>query len=429
MPPLTSDEKAHIYSTVLANPYIPIKPTRKQLEFLLAEDKVVFYGGAAGGGKSYALLMAALQYVAYPQYSALLLRRTLPELATPPKGLMAIAKEWLSPTDAKMIDGGRIWKFPSGATLIFGYLEHEDDKFRYQGAEYQSVGFDELSQFTQTQYEYLFSRLRKATDNPVPLRVRSASNPGGRGHQWVKEMFIEPAGDPQGRYIPSKLHENPYLEQDSYIESLSHLDVVTRAQYLNGDWDIQAAGNFFKRQWFEVVPDHPKYGVRKMRYWDMAGSKDGDYTVGALVGIYKGVYYIIDLRRVRETPGQVEALIKQTAELDGREVAVRTEEEPGSSGLAVTHHYATQVLVGWDYKGIRATGDKATRAGPFSSAAEYGNVKILKGAWNGAFLDELTLFPDGSHDDQVDAVSGAIGQLSMGDANRFLSSKVGKFRS
>ena len=102
---------------------------------------------------------------------------------------------------------------------------------------------------------------------------------------------------------------------------------------------------------------------------------------------------------------------------------------PGSSGLAVTHHYATKVLVGWDYRGIRATGDKVTRAGPFSSAAEHGNVKIMRAPWNGALLDELTLFPEGGHDDQVDAVSGAVGQLSSGDANRFLASKVGKVRS
>jgi predicted phage terminase large subunit-like protein len=404
-----------------------VKPTRKQAEFLLEGGKEAFYGGAAGGGKSYALLMAALMYVAYPQYSALLLRRTFPELSQR-NGLMDIARTWLSTTDAKPGDQGRLWTFPSGATLTFGYLENENDKYRYQGSEFQFIGYDELSQFSESQYLYLFSRLRRAVDNPVPERMRSASNPGGVGHQWVKDRFIDPVTKTDGRvYIPSKLQENPYLDRESYEANLANLDAVTRAQYLNGDWDIQAAGNFFKRQWFEVVDGCPGQ-ARRLRYWDMAGTTDGDYTVGALVGLLNGVYYIIDIRRARETPGQVEQLIKQTAELDGRTVPVRTEEEPGSSGLAVTHHYATQVLVGWDYKGIRATGDKATRAGPFSSAAEHGNVKVLRAAWNNALLDELTLFPDGSHDDQVDAVSGAIGQLSEGDANRFLASYVGRRR-
>lgn len=412
---------------MLNNPYIPVKPTSKQVEFLLCRGKESFYGGAAGGGKSFALLMAALMYVAYPQYSALLLRRTFPELSQR-NGLMDIARQWLSGTDAKPSDQGRLWTFPSGATLAFGYLENENDKYRYQGAEYQFIGYDELSQFTESQYLYLFSRLRRAVDNPVPERMMSASNPGGIGHQWVKERFIEPVEVVPGRvFVPSKLTENPYLDRASYEANLANLDAVTRAQYLDGNWDIQAAGNFFKRQWFQIVDSYPGL-TRKLRYWDMAGTTDGDYTVGALVGLYQGVYYIIDIRRVRETPGQVELLVKQTAELDGRTVPVRSEEEPGSSGLAVTHHYASRVLVGWDYKGIRATGDKATRAGPFSSAAEHGNVKIIRGAWNNALLDELTLFPEGAHDDQVDAVAGAIGQLSAGDASRFLSSRVGKVR-
>ncbi len=425
MSALTPKQKAVIYGTVLKNPYIPVEPTRKQAEFLVRDEEEVIYGGAAGGGKSIALLISALQYVAYPDYSALLLRRTLPELEAPPSGLLEVAKRWLTPTDAVKSAGGRIWKFPSGATLTFGYLADEDDKYHYQGTEYQSIGFDELSQFTKTQYEYLFSRLRRTQDNPVPSRMRATSNPGGKGHDWVKEKFIT---NPNAVFIPAWLEDNPYIVAEEYNRNLEHLDPVTRAQLRRGDWDIQAAGNFFKRQWFEFVDSCPAQ-ARRLRYWDTAGTKDGDYTVGALVALYQGVYYILDIRRARETPGQVELLIKQTAELDGRSIPVRTEEEAGSSGLAVTHHYATQVLVGWDYRGIRPTGDKTTRAGPFSSAAEHGNVKIIRAPWNNALLDELTLFPEGSHDDQVDAVSGAIGQLSAGDANRFLVSRVGKVRS
>ncbi|MCJ7629594.1 MAG: phage terminase large subunit, partial [Longimicrobiales bacterium] len=130
----------------------------------------------------------------------------------------------------------------------------------------------------------------------------------------------------------------------------------------------------------------------------------------------------------KETPGQVELLVKQTAALDGVEVPVRIEEEPGSSGVALTHHYATSVLVGHDFKGIKTMKDKATRAAPLSSAAEYGNVKLVRGPWNNAFLDEAVLFPGGEHDDQIDAVSGAVNALTSSDAGRFAAVHVGKMR-
>jgi len=423
---LTPELKGYIHKTVLGNPYIPVKPTRKQLKFLVAKEKEVFYGGAAGGGKSFAMLIAALQYVQYPGYSALLLRRTLKELESPPNGLLVVAKDWLMGTDAKPTDGGRIWTFPGGATLTFGYLENEDDKYRYQGSEYQFIGFDELTQFTQTQYEYLFSRLRKTTDNICPSRMRSTSNPGGRGHLWVKEMFIT-GQHPDRRFIPALLTENPYLDQTDYINSLSHLDPVTRAQLLKGDWDIQVSGNFFKRPWFEIISERPRH-IKSIRYWDLAASKEGDYTVGSLVGEANGIYYICDVQRLRETPGQVEALVRQVAEIDGVETPVRMEQEPGSSGINTIDHYARDVLKGYNFKGDRVTGDKTTRAGPLSSASEAGNVKLIKGIWNNAWLDEAMLFPEGEHDDQIDATSGALNQLTKSDSSRFKVIHVGKVR-
>lgn len=424
MPPLTIEDKAFLTATVLDNKYIPLRPTKKQLEFLLIKDEECFYGGAAGGGKSIAMLMAALQYAEQPGYSALLLRRTLPELESPPSGLLVVAKDWLKGTDAKMSDGGKIWTFPSGATLTFGYLQDEDDKYRYQGTEYQFIGFDELTQFTETQYQYLFSRLRRTKDNPVPSRMRATSNPGGRGHVWVKERFIS---TPLVKYIPASLRDNPYLLSTEYERNLNQLDPVTRAQLLNGDWDIQVSGNFFKRGWFELVDEYPR-DARTVRYWDLAASKEGDYTVGALVAEVRGVYYVIDMQRLRETPGQVEALVKQTANLDGVETPIVIEQEPGSSGLNTIDHYARDVLKGYNFRGDRVTGDKRTRAGPLSSASEAGNVKLVRGRWNSAFLDEAMLFPEGEHDDQIDAVSGALSALKGVDSSRFQVIHVGKIR-
>lgn len=229
--------------TILENKYIPKRPhpitgesgpTPKQAAFLNLWCKEALYGGAAGGGKSDALLMGALQFVNEPGYSAIIFRRTYADLALP-GALMDRSEEWLGGTDAHWNSIKHIWTFPSGATLTFGNLEHERDKYRYQSAEFQYIAFDELTQFLESQYRYLFSRLRRLEGSFVPLRMRSASNPGGIGHDWVKRRFLV-EGEAHGRvFIPAKLDENPYLDQATYIQSLSELDPITRRQYLEGD--------------------------------------------------------------------------------------------------------------------------------------------------------------------------------------------------
>jgi predicted phage terminase large subunit-like protein len=389
---------------------------------LTTDKKEVLYGGAAGGGKSDALLMAALQYVEVPGYRAIIFRRTYPQLSQP-DGLIPRAEEWLSKTDAtgtKYLDGMPTkWKFPSGAELHFGHMQYEKDRLNYQGGAYHFTAFDELTHFTAKQYRYLFSRRRKLKEDiKVPLRTFSASNPGGDGHEWVKQRFIV-EGKLKGReYISAKLKDNPSLDSETYIESLMELDPTTRAQLLNGDWSAREPGNLFQRQWFPIVAEGP--GVLKLvRYWDMAATeaklgKDPDWTVGVLMGFHRGVFYIEDIKRTRSTPQNVEALIKQTAVMDGREVRIYMEQEPGSAGVTVIDHYRRNVLRGFAFWGHKTTGAKATRAAPVSSQAEAGNVKLVQGPWIGDFLDEVEVFPLGTHDDQVDAMSGAFEMLNKG---------------
>lgn len=372
------------------------------------------YGGAAGGGKSDALLMAALQFVDVPHYNAIIFRRTYSDL-TLPEALIARSIEWLKPTHAKWHAIEHIWHFPSGASLAFGNLEHENDKYRYQSAAFQYIAFDELTQFTETQYRYLFSRLRRLKDSNIPLRMRSASNPGNIGHDWVKRRFLI-EGEKHGRvFIPAKLDENPNLDRETYIESLSELDPITRRQYLEGDWTARHGGSIFKREWFKIVNEAPAH-IKKVRFWDLAATKpkqgkDPDYTVGVLLGELNGVYYVIDVRRFRKAPLQVETIIKQTAMLDGHETRIYMEQEPGSSGVAQVDYYARQVLKGFSFWGVKTTGAKEERATPVSSAAGAGNIKLVNGTWVSSFLDEFEAFPLGSHDDQVDATSGAFEQL------------------
>jgi hypothetical protein len=232
-------------------------PHPRQHAFLWLSCDEAFYGGAAGGGKSDALLMAALQYVDVPNYAALIVRKTFAQL-TKAGAIMDRSLDWLKNTDAKWNGNEHKWTFPSGATLEFGHLQTSNDKYNYQGPEFQFVGFDELTQFDEDDFIYLSSRLRKPSAGPlsqVPLRLRSASNPGGKGHRWVKRRYIERLprpGDPEdtpekcaGRiFIPAKVKDNPSIDQDAYRRSLSALDPQTRKQLEDGDWNARPPGDW-----------------------------------------------------------------------------------------------------------------------------------------------------------------------------------------
>ncbi len=153
------------------------------------------YGGAAGGGKSDALLMDALQYVDVPSYAALLVRKTYRDLALP-GAIMDRALSWLRPAGIPWSQGDHRFTFPSGASLTFGYLNTPADRYRYQSAEFQYVGVDELTQFTEDAYTYLLTRLRRRVGSDVPIRARAGTNPGNIGHEWVRARFI-PWRDPR----------------------------------------------------------------------------------------------------------------------------------------------------------------------------------------------------------------------------------------
>lgn len=374
----------------------------------------VLFGGAAGGGKSDAMLMAALQYVHVKAYSALILRRTYPQLAQE-GGLIPRSQEWLAGTDAKWSAVDKTWTFPSGAVLAFGHMAYETTKYDYQSGEYQFIGFEELTQFSETQYRYMHSRTRRLLDSDIPIRVFSTSNPGGIGHDWVRARFID-AQDPGRAFIASALDDNPSLDRESYVRSLDNLDPVTRSQLLNGDWTVREPGGMFERGWFEIIDEAPA-NIPAVRYWDLAATEakpgsDPDWTVGALLSYAAGITYVCDIVRLRAKPGDVERTIRRTAEADGRGVRIHMEQEPGSSGVNVIDHYRRNVLPEFAFYGDKVTGDKTERARPLSSAAQAGNVKLVRGAWNAAFIDEAEAFPVCAHDDQVDAVSGGRSKLA-----------------
>lgn len=397
--------------------YIPHIPTPKQAAFLLLTNREAFYGGAAGGGKSDALLMAALQYVDIPGYRAILFRRTYADLSLP-GALMDRAHTWLSPfPDVKWNEKDKTFTFPSGATLTFGYLEHDNDKYRYQGSEFQFIGFDELTHITLNSYRYMFSRLRRLLGSEIPLRVRGASNPGGTGHEWVKLRFLIEGPEKNRVFIPAGLDDNPHLDADEYKESLAELDPITREQLMNGNWEVKTDHGIFDRDWFEIIDAIPPGYWKEVRYWDFAATevkpgKDPDWTVGLKLLEQNGIYIVADIRRKRARPSGVETLVKNTAMMDGTKTYIYVEQEPGASGVQVVDYYARNVLKGYAMKGNRNTGNKVERARPVSSAAEQGRIMVLRANWNSDFFDELEAFPMSTHDDQVDAFSGAFSKIS-----------------
>lgn len=266
--------------------FTPQKPTPRQAEFLARTDLEALFGGSAGGGKSSALLIAALQYVDVPGYSALILRRTFTDLALP-GSIMDRAREWLTGSAATWNDRDKRWTFPSGATLQFGYCDTARDVYRYQGTEVQFLGIDELTQWPEQSYRYLLSRLRRREGLAVPLRARVASNPGGIGHHWVRRRFVDPA-TAVGAYVPARLDDNPHLDRDSYRKSLELLDSTTRAQLLDGTWVADGSGLVYAydptRNDAPAVPTLTRhvlgidYGVTDATAFVVVGWKERDPT-------------------------------------------------------------------------------------------------------------------------------------------------------
>ena len=406
-------------ATVFDNPYIPHKPTLKQAEFLTNPKPEVLFGGAAGGGKSDGLLMAGLQWVAFTKYAAIILRTSYQDL-TLPDGLIPRSHEWLGDTDAKWNEQTHTWRFPSKATLTFGYLENANDVFRYKSSAYQFIGWEELTEFPREyDYTYLFSRKRKLKGSKVPTLVRATTNPDGIGAEWVYNRFQPDDAtkrDSSRDFISSLLDDNPHIDQADYERSLANLDPVTQLQLRRGVWKVTKEGNKFKRDWFSFVDRSPD-GGKAVRYWDLAATepkkgKNPDWTVGARVKLLDGIYYIENIERLQGNPGEVEKKIIETAEMDGVEVLIYMEQEPGASGKIVIDSFARHGLAGYAFEGVKPTGNKEVRANVFSAACYNKNVKIVRANWNSDFINECLPFPNPNvHDDQVDATSGAIAKL------------------
>lgn len=244
-----------------------ISITKKQQKFITSEAFETLFGGAAGGGKSYGQLVDALLYaLKYPKSKQIIFRSTFADLE---KSLIRVSLDVYPLSIADYNSSKHTWKFNNGSIIDFGYIQYEKDVYQYQSAEYDVIRFDELTHFTEFMYTYMISRCRGA--NPYPKRIKSSTNPGGIGHTWVKERFID-IGEPNvihnckletGEevtriFIPSLVTDNKFmLDYDpEYIKRLDALPEKERKALKYGDWDIYDGMFFpeFKRSIHVIKP-------------------------------------------------------------------------------------------------------------------------------------------------------------------------------
>lgn len=305
--------------------WCPQVPTPAQQVFLALTCSEGLFGGAAGPGKSSGLLMDGLQHADEPRFAALALRRTYADLSLP-GALMDRAADWLRPTGAHWNDTRKTWTFPSSATLTFGYLETERDKYRYAGAEFQRIYFDELTQFEESQYRFLQSRLRRTVGIRIAPASRSGSNPGGVGHDWVLKRFVDPkTRAPDVEFIPAKLSDNPHVDADEYRRALSKLDETTRQQLEEGIWVRDSGGQLHKfdraRNVIKELPALP-YGVE----WsyglcvDLGSSETVPTTAFGVTCWHPHspiVYVAMSFKRANMGPSDIAEQIRGTDEIEG----------------------------------------------------------------------------------------------------------------
>ncbi len=452
-------------------PILPMRPHGgPQEQFHATPADIAIYGGAAGGGKSWALLTEPLRHVHRPGFGGVIFRRTCPEI-TNEGGLWDTSEKIYSLAGAIPRNGALEWYWPeSKVTIAFQHLQHEKDKHSWQGAAIPYIGFDELTHFSRGMFFYLISRNRLTHACGMRPYVRATCNPSP--DSWVADFLSwwldqetgypipERAGvirwfvrdgdtlvwadtkeelvgrvvgaDPKSvTFIPSKLTDNPTLmaQDPQYMSNLAALPMVDRMRLRDGNWKIRAVqGMLFRRAWFKIIDAEqvPKGGITK-RYWDRAAteqsnaSPDPDWTAGVKMKRAGSSFYVTHVNRFRGTPDMVLRTMKATAAADGREVEQCFEQDPGSAGKSEIAMLYRE-FVGYHVRAVPVTTRKALRAKPASSQSEAGNIYIVRGTWNEAFLDELESFADWDeveeqpvtmpHDDQVDGFSGAFNELA-----------------
>ena len=443
----------------------------KQEAFLSSPADIVIYGGSAGGGKTWGLVIEPLRHKDNADFRAVLFRRTSPQIHNP-GGLQDEAQRWYPLFGGRHTrpHSGITWTFPSGAVVRFAHLQHEDTKFDWQGSQITLLGFDELTHFSAAQFFYLLSRNRSTCG--IRPYVRATTNPDAGS--WVADFiawwidpetgyaiedrsgvirwFIRvdgqivwadtpedlhaeyPGQEPKSAtFIPARLEDNRILMDGDpgYKANLMALQLVERERLLGGNWKIMpSGGKVFNKAWFSVVAagDVPDGGV-ECRFWDLAATEkklkgdDPDYTAGVSIRYVQGTYYVTDCIVFREGPTETDKIMLATAKRDRERLRrqgdntrymLRWEMEGGASGKRDTRSLV-KLFRGFDAKGVSPDGDKITRAKAFATQAEQGFAVLVEGPWNEGWLTHMHHQPDWDHDDIMDGSSGAFNEVVKDD--------------
>jgi predicted phage terminase large subunit-like protein len=454
-------------SFALADDDLDIRPQPGPQEaFLSATADVVIYGGAAGSGKSFALLLEAMRYASdVTGFDGVVFRRSTVDLRRP-GGLWSESMKLYPLAGAIPISHRFEWVWPGMGMVKMAHLEHETTVLDWHGAQVPFIGFDELTTFTAYQFWYLFSRNRSRTG--IRPYIRATCN--ADASSWVAkliEWWIDPntgyplpersgvvryfvrgaadelvwfdskreamiaTGQPANTiksmtFISAKLADNPALTRadPNYVGNLMMLPAVERERLLNGNWKIvPSAGLYFNRSWCQVVDIAPVC-IKIHRGWDLAASTQDDYadpdwTSCTKIGtMHDGRWIILHADAFRGTPAEVERRILNYATADGYECTVELPQDPGQSGKGQVAALV-RALAGFTVNTSPESGDKTTRFGPFSSQAQVGNVLVLRGRWNERWFTELENFPMGAHDDDADATSRAFNGIATQAPMRF----------
>jgi predicted phage terminase large subunit-like protein len=429
-----------------------------QEQFLASEADIVFYGGAAGGGKSFGLLMEPLRHVTTnPEFYTVIFRRNTTQIRNP-GGLWDEAMKLYPWANGRPVNHVLEWRWNKGGKIRMAHLEHENSVLDWQGAQIPLIMFDELTHFTEKQFFYMLSRNRSMCG--VRPYIRGTTNPDA--DSWVARFiawWIDEDGSPieehSGKirwfirlsdtiiwadsaeelikeygtdvrpksftFIRARLEDNPALlkADPGYRANLMALSRVERERLLGGNWKVRpSAGMYFKRHEITLVDSIPDDIVKLVRYWDLAATEPGednpdpDWTAGVLMGLRKnGRYIVLDVIHCRKKSGSVRELVLRTASNDTRQVKIGLPQDPGQAGKDQVESYVS-LLAGFPVETVRETGDKVTRADPFAAQWQNNNVDILRGSWNEGYFDELEAFPSKAHDDRVDGSSGAFRMLT-----------------
>lgn len=454
---------------------IVLSPQKGPQEMFLATSAdICIYGGAAGGGKTFGLLLEPLRHMNNKNFNSVIFRRDYTQV-TAPGGLWDSSRKiYCHVKGSYPLKTPKLhWIFPSGASVNFAHLRSDEDCLSWQGSQMTMIGFDELTHFSEHQFFYMLSRNR--TDSGIAPYIRATCNPdadswvAGFIKWWIDQETGYPIAERSGKirwmarineeiywfdtrqqavdaaiesgmdqekaeiiaksvtFIASTLRDNKILMKNDpgYMANLMALALVERERLLNGNWKIKAAaGLFFKRtQVGEMLTEIPKDVIIWARGWDLAATsedEDGDpaYTAGVLIGKRRnGRYIVADVINERLAASEVRKLILMTAQADrvkyGR-VIQRLPQDPGQAGKEQAQSYI-KMLSGFVVKVLPESGSKESRAEPFAAQWQPGNVDVLIAEWNEMYFNQLESFPESKFKDMVDGSSSAFNEIENGN--------------